>query len=63
MGEMRNANKILVRKPEQKRRHGKPRHRWEDNITMDYKGIGWEGVDCMHLAQDMDQWCTLICTY
>jgi hypothetical protein len=23
----------------------KPRHRWEDNINMDCKEIGWEGVD------------------
>jgi len=26
VGEMRNAYKILVRKPERKRPHGRPRH-------------------------------------
>jgi hypothetical protein len=32
MREMRNAYKILVRKLEGKRPHGRPRCRWEDNI-------------------------------
>jgi hypothetical protein len=31
-GEMRNACKSLVAKPEWKRTLGRPRHRWEDNI-------------------------------
>jgi hypothetical protein len=37
MGEMRNAYKPLVRKPEEKRPDGKPRCRWENNIRMDLK--------------------------
>jgi hypothetical protein len=28
----------------------------EDDIRMDLKDIGWEGVGCIHLAQDRDQW-------
>jgi hypothetical protein len=24
---------------------GRPRHIWEDNITMDLREIRWEGVD------------------
>jgi len=39
---MRNAYKILVRKPEGKRPFGRLRHRWEDNIRMDRREIGWE---------------------
>jgi hypothetical protein len=35
MVEMRNAYKILVRKPERKRPLGRSRHMWEDNIKMD----------------------------
>jgi hypothetical protein len=27
-----------------------------DNIIMDLKGIGWEGMDWIHLVQDRDQW-------
>jgi hypothetical protein len=45
--------KLLVGKPEGKRPLGRPRRRWED-IRMDLRKIGWEGVDWMHLAQDRD---------
>jgi hypothetical protein len=51
MGQMRSAYKILVRKPEGKRPPGRPRCRWED-IRMDLREEGWEGVDWMHLAQE-----------
>jgi hypothetical protein len=51
MVEMRNAYKMLVRKPERKRPLGRPRRRWED-IRMDLRGIGWQGMDWIHLAQD-----------
>jgi hypothetical protein len=37
MVEMRSADRILVGKPEGKRPHGRPRHRWKDNIRMDLK--------------------------
>jgi hypothetical protein len=56
MGEMRNAYKILVGKPEGKRPLGRSRHRWEGNIRMDLREVMWEGVDWMYLAQNMDQW-------
>jgi hypothetical protein len=35
----------LVGKPEGKRPFGIPRHRWEDNIKMNLREIGSEGVD------------------
>jgi hypothetical protein len=41
-----------VRKPEGKRL----RCRWEDNIKMDLREIGWGGMDWIDLAQDRDQW-------
>jgi hypothetical protein len=50
MEEMRKAYKLLVVKPEGKRPFGRPRHRWENNIKMDLREIGWEDVDWMHLA-------------
>jgi hypothetical protein len=37
MGEIRNAYKILVGKPEGKRPLRRPRHRWEDRIKMDLR--------------------------
>jgi hypothetical protein len=38
--EMRNAYRILVRKPEGKKPLGRPRRRCEDNIRMDLRVIG-----------------------
>jgi hypothetical protein len=32
------------------------------NIRMDIMEIGWEGVDWIHLAQDRDEWRTLVNT-
>jgi hypothetical protein len=43
---------ISVGKTEGKRLLGIPRRRWEDNIRMDLKEIGWEVVDWIHLAYD-----------
>jgi hypothetical protein len=54
MVDTRNACSILVGKSERKRPPGRPRHRWED-IRMDLREIGWEGVDWICLAQDRDQ--------
>jgi hypothetical protein len=45
MGETRNAYRILVGKPEGRRALGRPRRRWVDNIKMDLREIGWDGMD------------------
>jgi len=34
---------------------GRPRHRWEDNIKMDLREIGIDGVNWSHLARDRVQ--------
>jgi hypothetical protein len=39
MGEKRNAYRILVRMPEEKRPLGRPRRSWVDNIKMDLREI------------------------
>jgi hypothetical protein len=62
MGEQRNAYRILVGKPEGKRPLGRPRRRWVDNIKMDLREIGWEGMGWIDLAQDKDQWGALVNT-
>jgi hypothetical protein len=54
MGDMRNTYGIFIRKPEGKRPRGRPRRRWECNSRMNLRERGWEGVDWMHLARDMD---------
>jgi hypothetical protein len=62
MGEKRNAYRILVGKPEEKRPLGRPRRRWEDNIRMDLREIGWGGMDWIDLAQDRDKLRALVNT-
>jgi hypothetical protein len=39
MGKVRKVYRILVRKPKWKRPLGKSRHRWEDNIRMDFREV------------------------
>jgi hypothetical protein len=39
---------------------GRPRRRREDNSKMDLWEVGWEGVDCIHLAQGRDRWWALV---
>jgi hypothetical protein len=56
MGEKRNAYRILVGNPEGKRPLRRPRRRWVDNIKMDLREIGWDGMDWIDLVQDRDQW-------
>jgi hypothetical protein len=61
-GERGNVYRILVRKPEGRRPLGRPRRRWVDNIKMDFREIAWDGIDWIHLAQDRDQWRSLVNT-
>jgi hypothetical protein len=53
---------ILVGKPEGKRPLGRPRCRWEDNIKMELREIGWGGMGWIDLDQDRDQWRALVNT-
>jgi hypothetical protein len=36
------------------------RCKWEDSIDMDLKEIGYEGVGWIHLAQDREQWQSVV---
>jgi hypothetical protein len=54
--------KDIGRKPEGKRPLGRPRRRWVDNIKMDLREIEWDGMDCIELAEDKDQWRALVNT-
>ena len=42
--------RILLGKPEGKRPLGRPRHRWVDNINIDFQDLA------VGLAQDRDRW-------
>jgi len=52
MVERRGVYRVLVGKPEGKRRLGRPRRRWEDNIKMELPEVGCGGMEWMELAQD-----------
>jgi hypothetical protein len=41
--------------PEGKKPLGRPRRRWGDNIKMDLRGTGWDGMDWIDVAQNRDQ--------
>jgi hypothetical protein len=55
MGEKSNAYRILVGKPEGKTAQGRSRRRWVDNIKIDLREIGWDGMDWIDLVQDRNQ--------
>jgi hypothetical protein len=44
-GAKRNAQKILVGKPKEKRPLGTPRRRTADNNEMDLRGLAWCGMN------------------
>jgi hypothetical protein len=60
MGERRNVYRYLVGKPEGKRLPGRPRRRWDDNITMDLQEVGCGGMDWIGLAQNRGKWRALV---
>jgi hypothetical protein len=41
---------------------GRLQRRWEGNIRMDLSEIGWEYMDCIHLAENRDQWWAVVYT-
>jgi hypothetical protein len=51
-----------VGKPEKNRSLRRPICRWVDNIKMDLRQIGWDGMDWIDLAQDRNQWRALVNT-
>jgi hypothetical protein len=61
-GESRNVYRILVGKLEGRRPLGRPRCRWVDNINIDFREIGWDGMYWIDVAQDRDQWRALVNT-
>jgi hypothetical protein len=62
MGEVRGDYNILVGRPEGRRPLGRPRRRWEDNISMNLREIGFGDVDWIHWAQYRDRWRALVNT-
>jgi hypothetical protein len=55
-GTRRNAYRVLVGKPEGRRPLGRPRRRRVDNIKIDLRETGCDGIDWIDLTQGRDQW-------
>jgi hypothetical protein len=62
MGERRGAYRVLVGKPEGRRKLQRTRRRWVDNIKIYLRDVGWGGLDWMYLAQDRDRWRAVVYT-
>jgi len=60
MGEGRGVYRVFVGKHEGRRPLGRPRRRWENNIRMDLREVGYGCVDWMELAQDRDRWRAIV---
>jgi hypothetical protein len=53
--EGRGVYRVLVGRTEGKRPLGRHTHRWEDNIKMDLREIGFDGANIIRLNQDRVQ--------
>jgi hypothetical protein len=62
MGDDRVVHRMLVGKPEEKRPLGRPRCRWEDNITIDLQEVGGDCGNWIELVQDRSRWRALVGT-
>jgi ribosome biogenesis protein Nip4 len=62
MGERRGVCRALVGKPEGRRPLERLRRRWEDNIKMDFREVGWGDMEWINLAQYKDRWLALVNT-
>ena len=51
--------RVLVGKPEGKRPLRRPGRRWEDNIGMDLREVGFVGMEWVELPQDRYRWWAL----
>jgi hypothetical protein len=62
MREERRIYRVLVGRLEGKRPLGSPRRRWEDNIKLELREIGFDGANWILLAHDSVQWWAFVNT-
>jgi hypothetical protein len=53
-GERGEFYAVLVENPEERRTLARPRYTLKDDIKINFKVIGWNGVDLIRLDQNMD---------
>jgi len=51
---------VLMGRPEVRRRLGRSRYRWDNNIKMDFQEAGQEDMDWIAVAQGRDMWWVLV---
>jgi hypothetical protein len=51
-----------VEKLEGRRPLERPRRKWEDNIKMNLREIGWGGIYWTYLAQERERWRAVVNT-
>jgi hypothetical protein len=62
MGAKRIAYRIFIGKPKGKRPIGRQRYRWVDTSKINLRGIRWGDINWIDLAQNREQWTTLVNT-
>jgi hypothetical protein len=62
MGDGRGVYRVVVGRPEVERPLGRPRHRWEGNIKMDFRETEIAEANWIQLALDRVQWRALVNT-
>ena len=60
IGERSGVYRVWVGKIEGKRPLGRCRHRWEDNIKIDFQEVGCGGMAWIELVQERDMWRALV---
>jgi hypothetical protein len=58
----RGVYRVLVVRPVGGRRLGRPRRVWEDNIKLDLRETGIDGVNWIRLARDGVRWRAFVST-
>jgi hypothetical protein len=59
-GERRGVYRVLVGKRGGKKKLGRPRRRWEDNIKKDLQEIERGGMNWIDLVRDRERWRALV---
>jgi hypothetical protein len=61
-GQKRNAYRTLLAKHDRKKLHGRSRPRREDNVKMDLKELGYQGMDWIDRIRDRGKWRAVVNT-
>ena len=60
MGDRRAEYRVLIGEPDGKRPLRKHRRRWEDNINICLKHLGWGDLNWIDLIQNRDRWQAIV---